>query len=178
MFQVEICSQQLEICKSMCMFLEHIICCEQVICNELYNSTMTNIGSRLLQYINFKLILVSQKYTLTKLVMHVSSRNMFPTTRNLQIHVHVYRPRHCCGDWLIFDCFVPMIWTLSGRLSLMRTVQLMKKKNIYILCVSHKNNCKKQFVHTTWNRQIHLHYCQDDRIICCQIFCCYAVDFN
>ena len=46
---------------------------------------------------------------LTKLFMHVSSRNMFPTTRNLQIRVHVYRPRHCCGDWLTFDCFVPMI---------------------------------------------------------------------
>ena len=30
----------------------------------------------------------------TKLFMHVSSRNMFPTTRNLQIRVHVYRPRH------------------------------------------------------------------------------------
>ena len=36
--------------------------------------------------------------TLTKLLMHVSSRNMFPTTRNLQIRVHVFRPRHCCGD--------------------------------------------------------------------------------
>ena len=45
----------------------------------------------------------------TKLFMHVSSRNMFPTTRNLQIRVHVYRPRHCCGDWLTFGCFVPMI---------------------------------------------------------------------
>jgi hypothetical protein len=32
-----------------------------------------------------------------KLIMHVSSRNMFPT-RNLQIGVHVYRPRYCCGD--------------------------------------------------------------------------------
>ena len=41
--------------------------------------------------------------------MHVSSRNMFPTTRNLQIRVHVYRPRHYCGDWLTFGCFVPMI---------------------------------------------------------------------
>jgi hypothetical protein len=30
----------------------------------------------------------------TKLFMHVSSRNMFPTTRNLKIRVHVYRPRH------------------------------------------------------------------------------------
>jgi hypothetical protein len=41
--------------------------------------------------------------------MHVSSRNMFPTTRNLQICVHVYRPHHYCGDWLTFGCFVPMI---------------------------------------------------------------------
>jgi len=41
--------------------------------------------------------------------MHVSSRNMFPTTGNLQIRVHVYRPRHCCGDWLTFGCFVLMI---------------------------------------------------------------------
>ena len=40
---------------------------------------------------------------------HVSSRNMFPRTRNLQIRVHVYPPRHCCGDWLTFGCFVPMI---------------------------------------------------------------------
>ena len=30
--------------------------------------------------------------TFTKLFMHVSSRNMFPTTRNLKIRVHVYRP--------------------------------------------------------------------------------------
>ena len=47
--------------------------------------------------------------TFTKLFMHVSSRNMFPTIRNLQIRVHVYRPHHCCGDWLTFGCFVPMI---------------------------------------------------------------------
>jgi hypothetical protein len=33
------------------------------------------------------------------LFMHVSSRNMFPTIRNLQIRVHVYRPRHCCGEY-------------------------------------------------------------------------------
>jgi hypothetical protein len=45
----------------------------------------------------------------TKLFMHVSSRNMFPATRNLQIRVHVYRPRHCRGDWLTFGWFVPMI---------------------------------------------------------------------
>jgi len=36
--------------------------------------------------------------TFTKLFMHVSSRNMFPTTRNLQMRVHVFRPRPCCGD--------------------------------------------------------------------------------
>ena len=34
---------------------------------------------------------------------------MFPTTKNLQIRVHVYRPRRCCGIWLTFGCFVPMI---------------------------------------------------------------------
>ena len=43
--------------------------------------------------------------TFTKLFMHVSSRNMFPTIRNLQIRVHVFRPRHWCGDWLIFWLF-------------------------------------------------------------------------
>jgi len=47
--------------------------------------------------------------TFTKLFMHVSSQNMFRTIRNLQIHVHVYRPRHSCVDWLTFGCFVPMI---------------------------------------------------------------------
>ena len=46
--------------------------------------------------------------TFTKLFMHVSSRNMFPTTRNLQIRFRVYRPRlnfrlFCsddCRSWL------------------------------------------------------------------------------
>jgi hypothetical protein len=47
--------------------------------------------------------------TFTKLFMHVSSRNMFPTIRNLQIRVHVYHPRHCCEDWLNLGCFVPKI---------------------------------------------------------------------
>jgi hypothetical protein len=45
--------------------------------------------------------------TFTKLFMHVPSRNMFPTIGNLQIRVHVYRPRHCCGDFWLFcsdDC--------------------------------------------------------------------------
>jgi hypothetical protein len=47
--------------------------------------------------------------TFTKLFMHVSSQNMFPTTRNLQIRVHVFRPRHYCGDKFTFGCFVPII---------------------------------------------------------------------
>ena len=47
--------------------------------------------------------------TFTTVFMHVSRRNMFPTTRNLQIRVHVYFPHHCCGDWLTFGCFVLMI---------------------------------------------------------------------
>jgi hypothetical protein len=34
---------------------------------------------------------------------------MFPTTRNLQIRVHVYRPPHYRRDWLTFGCFVQMI---------------------------------------------------------------------
>jgi hypothetical protein len=49
--------------------------------------------------------------TFTKLFMHISSRNMFPTTRNLQIRVHVYRSRHyshcqeCVHAYLsIHDC--------------------------------------------------------------------------
>jgi hypothetical protein len=119
--------------------------------------------------------------TFTKLFMHVSSRNMFPTTRNLQIRVHVYCPCHCCGYWLTYDCFVPMIadhdlvkkadfrsksqniwqqiillsrtvmqmicawpkiWTLSGRLSLMRNVQLMKTKifRVYHIRIIAKKN--------------------------------------
>jgi hypothetical protein len=54
--------------------------------------------------------------TFTKLFMHVSSWNMFPTIRNLQIHVHVYYPRHCCGDWLTFGCFVPM-WPRDEKIN-------------------------------------------------------------
>jgi hypothetical protein len=37
-------------------------------------------------------------------------------------------------------CAWHKIWTLSGRLSLMSNVQLMKKN--YIPCIPHKNNCK------------------------------------
>jgi hypothetical protein len=44
------------------------------------------------------------------------------------------------GSWIVLYSNYPKIWTLSGRLSLMRTVQLMKKmldasKNIF--CVYH-----------------------------------------
>ena len=60
--------------------------------------------------------------TFTKLFMHVSSRNMFRKTRNLQICVHVYHPRHCCGDWLTF-CFVPIMTSL--RKVLIRWLQIM-----------------------------------------------------
>ena len=57
--------------------------------------------------------------TFTKLFMHVSSLNMFPTTRNLQIRVHVFRPRllnfrlFCSDDcrslYLVKKSFGPMI---------------------------------------------------------------------
>jgi hypothetical protein len=30
--------------------------------------------------------------------IRIMAQKMFPTIRNLQIYVHVYRPRHCCGD--------------------------------------------------------------------------------
>jgi hypothetical protein len=66
---------------------------------------------------------------------------------------------------ILFSCTVmqmictwPKIWTLLGRLSLLCTVQLMKKmsdasKNIFR--VYHiKIIAPKKMVHTTWNRQI------------------------
>jgi hypothetical protein len=40
-------------------------------------------------------------------------------------------------------CAWHKIRTLSGRLSLMRNVQLMRKNKRYIPCVPHENNCKK-----------------------------------
>jgi hypothetical protein len=70
---------------------------------------------------------------------------------------------------ILFSCTVmqmicawPKIWTLSGRLSLMRTVQFMKKmsdasKNTFrvyhIGIIAPKK--KLIMVHSTWNRQIH-----------------------
>jgi hypothetical protein len=51
-------------------------------------------------------------------------------------------------------CAWHKIWTLSGRLSLMRNVQLMKIK-IYIFRVYHiRIIAKKKLAHMTWNRQI------------------------
>jgi hypothetical protein len=51
------------------------------------------------------------------------------------------------------------IWTLSGRLSLMRNFQLMKKK-IYIPCVPHKNNCnnKNWFTRHETDRFLNNHF--------------------
>ena len=46
------------------------------------------------------------------------SRNMFPTTRKLQIRVHFYRPRHCFGDWLNFRLFCSddcRSWSREGK---------------------------------------------------------------
>jgi hypothetical protein len=50
--------------------------------------------------------------TFTKIFMHVSSRNMFPTTRNLQIRVHVYQPRQPPYSKLNFQ--VKMFFTKTG----------------------------------------------------------------
>ena len=48
-----------------------------------------------------------------------------------------------CTTVMQMICAWPKIWTLSERLSLMRNVQLMKKK--YISCVPHKNNWGKNW---------------------------------
>ena len=64
-------------------------------------------------------------------------------------------------------CAWPKIWTLSGRLSLMRNVQLMKK--IYIPCVPHKSNCKKNWF--TWHETDRFlnNNCQDDCVRVCSV---------
>jgi hypothetical protein len=51
-------------------------------------------------------------------------------------------------------CAWHKIWTLSGRISLMRNVQLMKKKYIYISRYNIRIIAQKKLVHTTWNRQL------------------------
>jgi len=65
----------------------------------------------------------------TKLFIHVSSRNMFPT-RNLQIRVHLYRPRHCCGDWLTFGCFVPWLPIMTSWRKVKQSWMLRKHAHI------------------------------------------------
>jgi hypothetical protein len=71
---------------------------------------------------------------------------MFPTTRNLQIRVHVYRPRHCCGDWLTFGCFVPMI--ADHDLVKKRYKQSWQLRNLSVSC--HVGNFS-YVVHTEYN---------------------------
>ena len=59
-------------------------------------------------------------------------------------------------------CALPKIWTLTGRLSLMRNVQLKKKYKKYIPCVPHKNNCnnKNWFTRHETDRFLNNH-CQE-----------------
>ena len=82
--------------------------------------------------------------TFIKLFMHVSSRKMFPTTRNLQIQVHVYRPRHYCGDWLTFGCFVPMV-----------TDHNLVKKSFGPMIADH-DLVKKRSNHGCWGKHVHI----------------------
>jgi hypothetical protein len=48
----------------------------------------------------YEMVFLDTKWTWyeTTIILHVYGRNMFITTRNLQIRVHVYRPRHYCGN--------------------------------------------------------------------------------
>jgi hypothetical protein len=39
-----------------------------------------------------------RRFLYTPQTMFAGGINMFPTIRNLQIRVHVYQPRYCCGD--------------------------------------------------------------------------------
>jgi hypothetical protein len=79
--------------------------------------------------------------TFTKLFMHVSSQNMFTTTRNLQIHVHVlFRWLPIMTLWRTQD--LNSFWEIIAHAQ----CSVDEKKNIYtcIQCVPHKNNCKKK----------------------------------
>jgi hypothetical protein len=49
-------------------------------------------------------------------------------------------------------CAWPKIWTLSGRLSLMRTVHLMKKMSDASKNIFRKNNCTKKNGSTHWKK--------------------------
>jgi hypothetical protein len=65
------------------------------------NCKKKKIGSHDMKQTDSSIIIVRNVCVLTSGSMIVY--------RNLQIRVHVYRPRHYCGDWLTFSCFVPMI---------------------------------------------------------------------
>jgi hypothetical protein len=69
----------------------------------------------------------------------------FPTTRNLQIRLHVYCPRHCCEDWLIFGCFVPMI----------ADHDLVKKSFGPMICRSWPRK-EKINIHGCWGKYAHI----------------------
>jgi hypothetical protein len=151
MFQVEICSQQLEICKSVCIFVVLAIVVIHVwemiykdysfrpdpltdmaatsdsciwLADFLYSSALKPFGQMYWSLVGNRdswiiivrnvcvliaasmLVYLFFTWSWSKLFMHVSSRNMFTTTRNLQIRMHICRPSHCCGDWLTFGCWV------------------------------------------------------------------------
>jgi hypothetical protein len=52
------------------------------------------------------------------------------------------------------------IWTLSGKLSFMHNVQLMKIY-IYIPCVPHKNNCKEKMCSHDMKHRFLNNHCQE-----------------
>ena len=96
--------------------------------------------------------------TFTKLFMHVSSRKMFPTTRNLQIQVHVYRPRHYCGDWLTFGCFFPMVTDhnlVKKSLGPMIADHDLVKKSFGPMIADH-DLVKKRSNHGCWGKHVHI----------------------
>ena len=96
--------------------------------------------------------------TFTKLFMHVSSRKMFPTTRNLQIQVHVYRPRHYCGDWLTFGCFVPMVTDhnlVKKSFGPMIADHDLVKKSFGPMIADH-DLVKKRSNHGCWGKHVHI----------------------
>ena len=81
------------------------------------------------------------KWYETTIILHVYGRNMFIATRNLQIRVHVYRPRHYCGNWLTFGCFVPMIQIKSNQKVLFKVGTFYN--NTYLKNTQKRKNLKK-----------------------------------
>jgi hypothetical protein len=91
MFQVEICSQQLEICKSGNITL--------IVTDADTNDQSNKAGARYVFpiYTHYKeRNLIFPHYGTRRI--NVAYSIMLTTIRNLQIRVHVYRPQHCCGD--------------------------------------------------------------------------------